>query len=77
VLALPEVRVLQGERARPLDRERDWLRQHSGDYPGCWLAVYQDRLIAADPDLSVVLGIVRQTEGAEAAALFFEPPHAK
>lgn len=77
VLAPPEVRVLKGEHGRPLDQERNWLRQHSGEYPGCWLAIFGDRLIAADPDLGEVLKTVRQTPGAEAAALFFEPPHSK
>jgi hypothetical protein len=77
VLAPPEVRVLRGQRDRPLDQEREWLRQHAGEYPGCWLAVFQDRLIAADPDLGAVLKIVRQTPGAETAALYFSPPRAK
>jgi hypothetical protein len=38
---------------RPLDRERAWLKEHAREYPGCWLAVYEDCLIAADPDLGV------------------------
>src|SRR5438552_299234 len=40
VLAPPEVSVEHGERSRPLDRERAWLRQHADEYSGCWLAVY-------------------------------------
>src|SRR5207302_3960870 len=57
VLAPPIVRTVPGRdpRSRPFDKDRAWLRQHGREYPGCWLAVYEDRLIAADPDLGVVL----------------------
>jgi hypothetical protein len=58
---------------RPLDRERAWLKQHARDYPGCWLAVYEDRLIAADPDLSVVYAEVRRVLGTEGALLHWQP----
>src|SRR5947208_3550808 len=63
VLAPPVVRVRPGERGRPLDPERAWLRQHSSEYPGCWLAVHGDRLIAADADVGAVLKTVRETPG--------------
>jgi hypothetical protein len=74
VLAPPKTRVRHGERGRPVDRERAWLSQHSGEYPGCWLAVFGDELIAADPDLGTVLQTVRQTPGAENAVLYYQPP---
>jgi hypothetical protein len=48
VLPPPKTRVRHGERGRPLDRERAWLRQHSGEYPGRWLAVFGDEPVAAD-----------------------------
>jgi hypothetical protein len=73
VLAPPTVTLRPGERSRSLDRERAWLRQHAREYPGCWLAVYEDRLIAAKPDLVSVLAEVRQAIGDEGALLHFEP----
>jgi hypothetical protein len=74
VLAPPTVRVRHGERGRPLDRERAWLREHATAYPGRWLALLGDQLVAADPDLSVVLQKIHQTPGAEQALYHFEPP---
>src|SRR5689334_8930055 len=51
VLAPPEVVPTSGPdpRSQPRDRERAWLREHGREYPGYWLAVYEDRLIAAGP----------------------------
>jgi hypothetical protein len=77
VLAPPLVSVSPVRQARPLQRERAWLKEHAGEYPGCWLAVFEDRLIAADPDLRTVLATARQTLGAERALLHFEPQHAE
>jgi hypothetical protein len=74
VLAPPVVRVRPGERGRPLDRERAWLREHAADHPGCWLALLGDQIVAADPDLGVVLQKMRGTPGADQALLHFEPP---
>jgi hypothetical protein len=62
-----------GPRARRLDREHHWLEQHAFEYPGCWIAVYQDRLLAADPDLDTVRAAVRAAIGGEAALLHFQP----
>jgi hypothetical protein len=73
VLAPPKVSVSQAGQARSLDRERTWLSEHAGDYPGCWLAVFEDRLVAADPDLRVVLAATRKTLGRNSALLHFEP----
>jgi hypothetical protein len=73
VLAPPVATVSKGKRLRRLDPEIAWLRAHAGEYPGCWLAVFGDRLIAADPDLAVVMRTVRETPGAQAAVLHFVP----
>jgi hypothetical protein len=73
VLAPPITTVEPGERSRPLDRERAWLREHADQYPGYWLAVYGDTLVAADRDLAVVLTRVRETPGAETALLYYQP----
>jgi hypothetical protein len=75
VLAPPVVIPTTGPdpRSRPRDRERAWLREHGHEHPGCWLAVYEDRLIAADPDLGVVLPEARRTLGDRAALLHYQP----
>jgi hypothetical protein len=74
VLAPPEVRAVKGERARPLDREMAWLREHAREYPGCWLAVFGDQLVTAHRELREVLRTVRETPGVQASLLHFEPP---
>jgi hypothetical protein len=69
VIPTPEIH----RHLRPLDQERAWLKQHAREYPGCWLAVYQDQLIAADPDLAKVHAEVRRTLGDEVALLHYQP----
>jgi len=74
VLAPPVTRVLPGVRGRPLDRDYAWIREHAREHPGCWLAVYEDRLIAADPDLGRVIEATREREPeVRDALLHFEP----
>src|SRR5436309_847461 len=73
VLAPAKVTVRHGERSRSTEQERSWLLNHAAEYPGCWLAVFGDELVAADSDLGVVLKTARQTLGAESAVLFFQP----
>jgi hypothetical protein len=73
VLAPPQARRRKGEQGRSLHRERAWLRVHAREYSGCWLALQGDRLIAADPDLDVVLQAVEQsTEGVD-PLVYFQP----
>jgi hypothetical protein len=62
-----------GKRTRSLRREQAWLSEHAAEYPGCWLAVFEDRLIAADPSLKTVLAATRKAIGEESALLHFEP----
>src|SRR5205807_8680244 len=45
VLAPAEVTLLTDHPTRPLEREQEWIRQHRGEHPGCWIAVHGDRLI--------------------------------
>ena len=73
VLAPPAARLAPGGPDRPLDLEYAWLRAHARDYPGCWIAVFEDQLVAADPDLNLVLSVVRAAPGAEDALLHFQP----
>ena len=73
VLAPPTVRMRPDLTFRRMDREWDWLRAHRQDYPGCWLAIYEDRLIAADPDRRVVVAKARELLGEEGVLLFHQP----
>lgn len=73
VLAPPLATMREREPSSPHDREYAWLQEHAAAYPGCWLAVLEDQLIAADPDFGVVVRTVRQTPGAERALLYFQP----
>jgi hypothetical protein len=59
-----------GLRGRSFSRDYDWLREHAHEYPGCWIATYEDRLIVADPSLERVLEIVRATLGNEGEVAF-------
>jgi hypothetical protein len=31
--------------------EKAWLKEHAHEYPGCWIAIDDGRMIAADPDI--------------------------
>jgi hypothetical protein len=73
VLAPPVFRSRPDIPARSREREWKWLEEHGHDYPGCWLAVFEDRLIAADPDLQVVLTRTRAALGEESAFVFHQP----
>jgi hypothetical protein len=73
VLAPPTLSARKGSPARPRHQEYRWLREHSREHPGCWLAVLGDRLIAASPDVKVVVDAVREDPEARGALLHFEP----
>jgi hypothetical protein len=73
VLAPPKVRSRPDIPARSSQRELNWLKENAHKYPGCWLAVYEDRLIAADPDRRVVVARAREILGEESALLFHQP----
>ena len=65
VLAPPKVRSAPDLPARSSEQEIQWLQEHAREYPGCWLAVYEDRLIAAGPDRRVVVDQAEQALGEE------------
>lgn len=73
VLAPPEVKARTGEPSRSLDIERQWLRRHAGQFPGQWVAVYKDQLVASGPDFQAVLAEVRRTPGKADALMHFQP----
>src|SRR5205085_10136691 len=72
VLEPPEVMVLPGEKSPAIEREHAWLREHRQEYPGCWIAVRGDQLVAANPDLRHVHRIVRETLGDQGAVIYYE-----
>jgi hypothetical protein len=73
VLAPPIARVVKGQSGRSLQPEREWLSKHGHEYPGCWVAVYGDRLIAAAPDFDVVLDAVEGAEGVHYPLVVLQP----
>ena len=75
VLAPPVARVVEDSRpAKARDLELAWLREHGHEYPGCWLSILDDRLIAADPSLSAVIARTGEAVGDASALLFYQPP---
>jgi hypothetical protein len=73
VLEPAKARVVPGPPAPPSDQERAWLRQHAHEYPGQWVALLGDQLIAANADLSKVLEAVKQTGREREVSLHFQP----
>jgi hypothetical protein len=65
VLAPPVARSCPELKTRSMHRELAWVREHAHEYPGSWLAVFEDRLVAADPDLQVALARTREALGHE------------
>ena len=52
--------------------EKAWLRAHAHEYPGCWLAIDEGRLIAANPDLGAARAAAAK-DGAPAPLFHFTP----
>jgi len=73
VLVPPTVRMRGDIKARPLNKEWEWLRQHAHEYPGCWLAVLHDQLVVADPDGMVVRAKAREVRGDERPLIYYQP----
>jgi Family of unknown function (DUF5678) len=77
VLQPPRVIAVGGWPARSRDREFAWLDAHAHEYPGCWLAVFEDRLIAAEPDLKKVVAAARAELGDEIPLVVLAPDRSK
>jgi hypothetical protein len=71
ILAPPTLRARPDVKPVSRDRERAWLGAHAHEYPGCWLAVLGDELVAADPALKVVLARMKQDPAFGDAILYF------
>lgn len=59
------------------ERAWKWLEEHGHEYPGCWLAMLEDRLIAADSDRRVVLAKTREILGHQCVLMFHQPEGTK
>lgn len=73
VLAPPTVRTVPRRGGRGFAKEHAWLKAHAREYPGCWIAVLEDQLIAADPDLRRVLAAARGTSDPMHTLIHFQP----
>lgn len=62
-------------RSRMTDGKREdaWFRAHAHEYPNCWIAVHEDGLIAAGPELHPVLQKVRAEFGEQGVHIFRTP----
>ena len=70
-LAPPTVRLRPDIKAVNRDRERAWLRAHAHEYPGCWIAVLGDQLVASDREFKVVVSRMKQDPALQGAILYF------
>jgi hypothetical protein len=73
ILARPAVALQREQPKRSRSQEYRWLREHAGEYPGCWLALLGEDLIAVDPDFSVVLATVKKLQNPDDVLLHFQP----
>ncbi len=61
VLAPPVARVVPRKYPpRRRDLEWEWLKEHGPEYAGLWVVLYEDRLLAADPDPAKALAEARK-----------------
>ncbi len=76
VLEPPKACVRRDQPAIPRatwEAERQWLRANASKYPGHWLALLGDELIAADPDYEKMREQVRRRKLPEPVVHFFQP----
>ena len=73
LLALPSVkRAQRRDRARTL--EFAWLRAHAAEYPGRWLAVDGDTLLAVEDTMAALRERLKQVGDARKPLLYFVEP---
>ena|SRR5947209_4606799 len=76
VLAPPVARVTKGREGMTREQSRTesaWLREHAREYPGCWVILLEDRLIAAHPELRAAVEEADRHLGRELGSLYFVP----
>lgn len=72
VLAPPRILGWKPAVGGDISGERAWLKAHAHEYPGCWIAVLGDRMIAADTDLDKVRAAAK-ADGAVDPLFHFTP----
>jgi hypothetical protein len=77
VLAPPVARVVSGGKKGPsreqVRAESGWLRAHAGDYPGCWVVLQGERLIAAHSQLRNAIEEADRLVGRGVGSIHFIP----
>jgi hypothetical protein len=77
VLAPPVARVVEGRNARTREQVREegaWLRDNARAYPGCWVILLGDRLLAAHPKLRLALEEADRQAGRDVGSIHYIPP---
>jgi hypothetical protein len=66
----------KGPSGRDFSRDCAWLKAHARDYPGCYIALREDEVIAIDPDIKRVteLADAARENDSRAILLHYEPP---
>jgi hypothetical protein len=54
-------------------KENQWIKDHARNYPGEWLLIFEDRLIASGHDLREVIRVGRTSEPEAEGVLWFQP----
>ena len=77
VLAPPVARVVPGRAGMSREqtvKESAWLRDHAHEYPGCWVVLDGDRLIAAHPSFHAAMEEADRRAGSELGSLHYVRP---
>lgn len=76
VLAPPVARVVEGRKGitrEQAQKESAWLRENGGHYPGCWIILQDDRLLAAHPQLRVAIEEADRQVSGDVGSLHYVP----
>ena len=73
VLAPPVARAVPGPPHRSMAAENAWFKSHGHEYPGCWIAVLGDQLLAADPSYKRVSECLEAVPHREDVVVFYYP----
>ena len=78
VLAPPTAHVASGGSKAPsreqTQKEGAWLREHALEYPGCWVILNGDRLIAAHPKLRNAIQEANHLVAEDVGSIYYLPP---
>jgi hypothetical protein len=77
VLAPPVARVVPGRKGlsrEQTEKESTWLREHAREYPGCWVVLDGDQLIAAHPRLRSAIEEADRRASSERGSLHYIRP---